>query len=174
MQDAAGTRRYENRCAGWRVPSPLGRDEGWLPYCRERGTSPSPREVFGRATFPRPHLSWIPAIAGITTVRGLYGVFRFKAETRPVCQRLPQTIIFVPITHGRLAPAHQGMKTRSCHSYAANSHRGFCHAPPPAPAGDKPPRYISPSPPLWIPAFAGMTIVRMSLFSNSGPLCEAG
>ncbi len=26
--------------------------------------------------------------------------------------------------------------------------------PTPAPAGDKPPRYISP---LWIPAFAGMT-----------------
>ena len=30
-----------------------------------------------------------------------------------------------------------------------------------APAGDKPPHYISPSPPLWIPAFAGMT--------NGGP-----
>ncbi len=27
--------------------------------------------------------------------------------------------------------------------HAANSHSGFCHAPPPAPAGDKPPRYIS-------------------------------
>ena len=46
-----------------------------------------------------------------------------------------------------------------------NWHRGFCHALPPTPAGDKPPHYISPSPPLWIPApyrgsgcaFAGKT-----------------
>ncbi len=30
--------------------------------------------------------------------------------------------------------------------------------PTPTPAGDKPPRYIPLSPPLWIPAFAGMTI----------------
>ena len=29
-----------------------------------------------------------------------------------------------------------------------NWHRGFCHAPPRPPAGDKPPRYISPSPPM--------------------------
>ena len=28
--------------------------------------------------------------------------------------------------------------------------------PTPTPAGDKPPHYISQSPPLWIPAFAGM------------------
>ena len=62
----------------------------------------------------------------------------------------------------------------------ANWHGGYCHAPPPTPAGDKPPRYIdrgrrtrffdrrvaarswcvysrAPPRPFWIPAFAGMT-----------------
>ena len=43
----------------------------------------------------------------------------------------------------------------------ANWLRGFCHAPPSAPAGDKPPHYIPLSPPLWIPAFAGMTIRKI-------------
>ena len=33
--------------------------------------------------------------------------------------------------------------------------------PPSAPAGDKPPHYIPLSPPLWIPAFAGMTIRKI-------------
>ena len=33
--------------------------------------------------------------------------------------------------------------------------------PTPTPAGDKPPHYISPSPPLWIPAFAGMTMRKI-------------
>ena len=41
--------------------------------------------------------------------------------------------------------------------FTAISHGEFCHAPPQTPAGDKPPHYISPDPPLWIPAFAGMT-----------------
>ena len=34
---------------------------------------------------------------------------------------------------------------------------GILPGPSSTPAGDKPPHYISPSPPLWIPAFAGMT-----------------
>ena len=46
----------------------------------------------------------------------------------------------------------------------ANWHGGFVPLPTPTPAGDKPlatrslrPHYIPFSPPLWIPAFAGMT-----------------
>ena len=36
--------------------------------------------------------------------------------------------------------------------------RRILPGPSSAPAGDKPPHYISQSPPLWIPAFAGMTL----------------
>ncbi len=42
----AGTPRNENRSTGWWVFSTVARDQGWLPDCRERGTSP-------RATFCR-------------------------------------------------------------------------------------------------------------------------
>ena len=40
----------------------------------------------------------------------------------------------------------------------ANLHGRFCSCPTPTPAGDKPPRYIPLSPPLWIPAKAGITM----------------
>ena len=43
----------------------------------------------------------------------------------------------------------------------ANWHGGFCQAPAPPQRGTSPSHYISPSPPLWIPASAGMT--------NGGP-----
>ena len=43
----------------------------------------------------------------------------------------------------------------------SESARRILPRPTPTPAGDKPPRYIPLSPPLWIPAFAGMT--------NGGP-----
>ncbi len=47
MPAVAGTPRNENRRTGWRVLYTVPRDLGWLPDCRERGTSP-------RATFPIP------------------------------------------------------------------------------------------------------------------------
>ena len=34
----------------------------------------------------------------------------------------------------------------------------------PTPAGDKPPRYIPLSPPLWIPAFAGVSVLDVKGF----------
>ena len=37
------------------------------PTRPQRGTSPSPREVFDRATFPSPPPLWIPAFAGMTS-----------------------------------------------------------------------------------------------------------
>ena len=48
-----------------------------------------------------------------------------------------------PISLGscRLVPAHEYEK-RELWFGKANWHGGFCHAPPPTPAGDKPPRYI--------------------------------
>ena len=36
------------------------------PARPQRGTSPSPRVVFDRTTFPHPHPFWIPAFAGMT------------------------------------------------------------------------------------------------------------
>ena len=53
----AGTPRYENRGTGWRVFSAAVRHYEWSLAHRERGTSPSSRVVFDRATFPRPHPS---------------------------------------------------------------------------------------------------------------------
>ena len=38
----------------------------------------------------------------------------------------------------------------------SESARWILLSPTPTPAGDKPPHYISQSPALWIPAFAGM------------------
>ena len=121
--------------------STASRDQGWLTVCRDRGTSPSPRGVFDRATFPFPALldSRPPQAdtgyascgndereIGLTNA-GTHGTAKFHSRTNRSC---------------RLAPAHQGMKSRSrgfmrriCTGDSAMPH-------PPAPAGDKPPRYI--------------------------------
>ncbi len=40
MPAGAGTPRYENGCAGWRIFFAVARDQGWWSVCRERGTSP--------------------------------------------------------------------------------------------------------------------------------------
>ena len=48
----------------------------------------------------------------------------------------------------------------------SESARWILLSPTPTPAGDKPPHYISQSPALWIPAFAGMT--------NGGPERRVG
>ncbi len=50
----AGTPRDENRGTVFAGFSMASRDHGWLPVCRERGTSPSPSRVYDRATFPIP------------------------------------------------------------------------------------------------------------------------
>ena len=216
----------------------------------QRGTSPSPREVFDRTTFPHPYHFWIPAFAGMT--ESVAGVF--PGSGYGTCFRSNRSC--------RQGPAHQGVKTRSSgfirrirtgdsamprpdpsggqstrlaksstalrflvrpsamglglgrirrwragvevdwrvvafgqsrghvtssrigvrdmlshqslmlagagtpryenselRFYAATSHGGFLPCPGPTPAGDKPPHYISQSPPTWIPAFAGMTNV---------------
>ena len=84
----------------------------------KRGTSPSPREVFDRATFPSPHPLWIPAFPGITMA-----LRRPHKRLKMVGRR--------PVQRGRTSGAHW--------------------------AGDEPQRYNPLSPPLWIPAFAGMT-----------------
>ena len=82
-----------------------GKSELWLGtanwhggFCHappppQRGTSPSPREVFDRTTFPPP--LWIPAFAGMTN-GGRYD--------RPGCLGLrlhttPRITIFVPMAH---------------------------------------------------------------------------
>ena len=68
----------------------------------------------------------------------------------------------------RLAPAHGGLKNHDLWFGAANRHGGFCNATPRPQRGRSPsPREVfdratvPTSPPLWIPAFAGMT--------NGGP-----
>ena len=49
----------------------------------------------------------------------------------------------------------------------ANRPGGFCHAPPRRQWGTSPSHYMPLSPPLWIPAFAGMTIRRASVYPGS-------
>ena len=62
-----------------------------------------------------------------------------------------------------LVPALEDLKTRSC-GFCGEFARRILPLPNPTSAGDKPlplhshrPHYICQSPPLWIPAFAGMT-----------------
>ncbi len=57
----------------------VARGQGRLPVCRERGTSPSPRVVFDRATFSQPRPSWIPTFAGMTkSALGRTGCFHSR------------------------------------------------------------------------------------------------
>ncbi len=76
--------------------------------------------------------SWIPDFA-IMTIASTGG-FRIHVARRVTSisyQSLIPTVAGIPRDENPELPFR-----------AANSHRGFCHAPPPAPAGDKPPRYI--------------------------------
>ena len=59
MAAGAGTPRYE-KLELWLGAANWHRGFCHAPPPPQRGTSPSPREVFDRTTFPPPH-SWIPA-----------------------------------------------------------------------------------------------------------------
>ena len=125
---AAGAPRYEG-LELW-----LGR-ANWhggfscaTPPRPQRGTSPSPRVVFDRTTFPPP--LWIPAFAGMTkSVAGAY-----PGSWSGTC--------FHSNRRCRQGPVHEGIKSWSCGMVGRIGTAGFCHAPPP------PQRGTSPSPRL--------------------------
>ena len=71
-------------------------------------------------------------------------------------QSKPRNVIFVPIAHPGCRRHTKVCKAGVVARYGELAPR-ILPRPSSAPAGDKPQHYIPPSPPLWIPAFAGMT-----------------
>ena len=104
-------------------------------------------------TVPR-YLGWVPDRRGAGDKPRATFLF-FRLRTTMSGKKLAGWLFSYqsPIPAGAGTPRYEKPELRV---QAANSHRGFCHSPPPAPAGDSP-RATFPSPPSWIPAFAGMT-----------------
>ena len=85
----AGTPRYENPelwlgTANWHGASCLASPPP------QRGTSPSPRVVFDRTTFPHPHPFWIPAFAGMEDPGDSW-------DTASLLKR--RNVVFIAIAH---------------------------------------------------------------------------
>ena len=134
MPAGAGTLRYE-KLELW-----LGTANWHRGFCLAPSAPAGDKPLASRSF--RPHyvpLSpplWIPAFAGVTkSVAG-------------VCFRTNRS--------SRLPPAHQGMKTRGC-DFMRPGGTGDSARPLLGPSGGQAPALHSPSPPLWIPAFAGVT-----------------
>ena len=123
----------------------------WVCHARprpQRGTSPSPREVFDRTTFPHPHPLWIPAFAGMT-IRKISGTpkhFRNRATSSRIgvrdmlsCQSL------MPVVAG--TPRYEKLEL-----WVGTSdwHGGFCQARP-RPSGGQAPRLAKSSTALHFP-----------------------
>ena len=168
MLAAAGTPMYE-KLELW-----LGTANWRGGFCHapprpQRGTSPLPREVFDRTTFPSPHPFWIPAFAGIDDTGRLFaGIPRHNRNGVGVYPGSESGTCFRANPLCWLLPAHQCMKSWSCGLVrrigavgSATPHlrpqRGT--SPSPREVFD---RTTFPSPhPFWIPAFAGMTIRKI-------------
>ena len=94
MPAGAGTPRYE-KFELWLGTANWHRGFCHAPPPPQRGTSPSPRVVFDRTTFPHPHPFWIPAFAGMTNEE-------VRWRTRKPFKRIPERSpghSFVPIPH---------------------------------------------------------------------------
>ena len=102
----------------------IGTADSATPHPRpQRGTSPSPREVFDRATFSH------------SAIGLQFGTFRPVEEpaSRLIGGHIPDRSpghAFVPIGPCRLAPAHQGMKIEALEAF------GCSLVPPPPPPLD--------------------------------------
>ncbi len=142
MPVGAGTPRCENRELWFGTANRHG---GFChaPPRPQRGTSP-------RATFSHSaigHRSTIRQVSPVESRDGgrLEGASRIGVRDMLSCQSL--------MPAGAGTPRYEKPELWFG---TANRHGGFCHAPPRPQRGTSPSRYDPLSPPLWIPAFAGM------------------
>ena len=131
----------------------------------QRGTSPSPRVVFDRTTFPSPHPFWIPAFAGMTNggpERRWDAANHELQAAEAVYPGSESGTCFRTNRSSRLAPAHQGMKSWSC-GLVQRVGTADSAAPHPDPSGGQAPALHSPLP---TPGFRPRIGVRGRLFAG--------
>ena len=126
---SAGTPRYENTELRFLAAN----QHGGLCHAqtrRQRGTSPSPREVFDRTTFPIP----TPLDSGLRR-NDEWGAGMTSGEPKRRVREPWNAGTLEAAKHhfrtnhsSRLAPAHQDIKTQSCGIMRRIRRGGLCHA----------------------------------------------